>query len=160
MEQKFEDFYYLIHDKSNTDTLDKQSVKKRGEQYKKEKKANNLASPKNGFVPGGDASHADVPFQPPPELGPAVPPQTKISSQPVALEETPIWRNEQRGFFNLCLGSFQLHQPFSSSDKLLLIGFDQGLCPGNGSSSSGNNLLSDGEYTSDLYLELCQDEGI
>ena len=98
MEQKFEDFYYLIHDKSNTDTLDKQSVKKKGEPYKKEEKVNNLASLKNGFVPGDDASRADVPFQPPPELGPAASPQTKISSQPVALKQTLIWRNEQRGF--------------------------------------------------------------
>ena len=48
--------------------------KKEGEQYKKEKKANNPASPKNRFVPGDDASRADVPFQPPPELGPAAPP--------------------------------------------------------------------------------------
>ena len=72
--------------------------KKGGEQYKKEKKVNNLASPKNGFVPGDDSSRADVPFQPPSALGPAAPPQTKISSQPVVLEKTPIWRNEQRGF--------------------------------------------------------------
>ena len=73
-------------------------LKKGGEPYKKEEEVNNLASPKNGFVPGDDASHADVPSQPPSELGPAAPPQIKISSQPVALEETPIWRNEQRGF--------------------------------------------------------------
>ena len=63
-------------------------LKKKGEPYKKEK-VNNLALPKNGFVPGDDASRAGVPFQPPPELGPTAPPQTKISSQPVALEETP-----------------------------------------------------------------------
>ena len=44
-------------------------------------------------------------------------------------------------FFNLCPGIFQLLQPFSSSGKLLLIDLDQGLCPGYGSSSSGNNLL-------------------
>ena len=59
--------------------FDKWSVTKKGEQYKKEKKASNPASPKNGSIPGGDVSRADVPFQPPPELGPAAP-QTKISS--------------------------------------------------------------------------------
>ena len=74
------------------------NVKKKGEQYKKEKKANNLASPKNEFILEDGASRADVPFQSPSELGPAAPPQTKISSQSVALEETPTWRNEQRDF--------------------------------------------------------------
>ena len=53
---------------------------KKGGKYKKEKKANNSASLKNGFVFGGDASRANVPFQPPPKLGPATPPRTKISS--------------------------------------------------------------------------------
>ena len=67
--------------------------KKKGEQYKKEKKASNPASLKNEFVPGGHASRADVPFQPPPEFGPATPPQI-ISSYPVTPEETPTWRNE------------------------------------------------------------------
>ena len=58
--------------------------------YKKEKEVNNLTSPKNEFVLRDDASRADVPSQPPSELRPAMSPQTKISSQPVALEETLI----------------------------------------------------------------------
>ena len=47
-------------------------------QKKKEKKANDPISSKNEFVPGGDASRADVPFQLPPKLGPATLPRTKI----------------------------------------------------------------------------------
>ena len=70
-------------------TLLTNSVRKKGKPYKKEK-VNNLASPKNRFVPEGDASRVDVLSQPPLELGPAAPPQTKISSQPVAPKETPI----------------------------------------------------------------------
>jgi len=45
-----------------------------------EKEANNPASPKNGFVPRGDASRADAPFQLPPKLGLVTLPWTKISS--------------------------------------------------------------------------------
>ena len=44
--------------------FDKWSVtKEKGGQYKKEKKTNNPNSLKNGFVPGGNVSRADAPFQ-------------------------------------------------------------------------------------------------
>ena len=60
--------------------LFKWSVIKKMGRYKKEKKANNPASPKNRFVPEGDASRADVPFRLPPKLEPSTLPRTKISS--------------------------------------------------------------------------------
>ena len=92
MRQEFENFYYLTKNMIKaTQTLlfDKQSVIKRWDDTKKEKKTNNPASPKNGFIPGGDASRADVPFQLPLKLGPATLPRTKISSQLVVPEEIP-----------------------------------------------------------------------
>ena len=60
--------------------FDQWSVTKRMGQYKKGKKANNPASSKNGFVPGGNASRADVPFQLPSELGLATLPRIEIFS--------------------------------------------------------------------------------
>ena len=60
--------------------FDERSATKKKGRYKMEKEANNPALSKNGFVPGGDASRADVPFQLPPRLGPATLPWTKTSS--------------------------------------------------------------------------------
>ena len=106
-----------------------------------EKEVNNPASPRNGFVPKGDASRADVPFQLHQSLDPQLFLGQKSLCSQLCLERLQPGGVSGKILLDQLLGSLRLFQPFSGSSKFLLVDFNQGLRPSNSNLSSGDNLL-------------------
>ena len=109
--------------------------------YKKEKKANNPASQKNEFIPGGDASRADVPFSFRQSLDPQLFLGQKSLRSQLCLKRLQPGGVSSKILLDQLLGSLRLFQPFSDSSKFLLVDFNQGLRLSNSNLSSGDILL-------------------